>query len=288
MSLLSSGCTGQSYYTDEIRMTGPSRCHSCPKFVEGNDSLEFVNEVMHFVSANSDEGNVNHPLCDTFYRMPFDQLPIEDFLKIFEEDCGTATCGLAAGIMAKILVENGFEAYTYNFGFANTELTHVVVLVKKKGKLLVFDPFINYSLANQDSSLIDLIELFKQVKKQEDDIIYSSNRVTHDLIVNLNLMDSTQLNSVGEACKGWFNNLTAVNDSIVKKRLIRTYDSNVTNPCSSFILRFENQLAAKTQFTKLHQGMTMKINQVWGAEGSQRVDSLINSSLLHLGFGYHK
>lgn len=256
----------------------PTKCSSCPKYNQRMDSVLFVREVMHFVADKADVGNVKHALCDTFYRIEFSQLPVDSYLKLFEVDEGTATCGLAATIMAKILVENGFDAFTYNFGFENTPMTHVVVLVKNKGRLLVFDPFMNYEIVSENGTHMGLDSLLQINFVSSTPPVFKSDTVLSDFLIDLNKL-SAELQSKLKSSEFSEQDSNGIwlTESIYKTEYPRCYRCNTIFGESTFLSAFEDSLRRRTEFHQFYQALILKINKISGAVDHRKIDVFVDS-----------
>ena len=256
----------------------PTKCSSCPKYNQRMDSVLFVREVMHFVADKADVGNVKHALCDTFYRIEFSQLPVDSYLKLFEADEGTATCGLAATIMAKILVENGFDAYTYNFGFENTPMTHVVVLVKNEGRLLVFDPFMNYELVDENGRHVRLENLFESISMKHEPPTFKSDTIIADFLMDISKLTIDQQSKLKSHEFSKYDSLgTWLSDSIYRTKYPRCYECSTIFGENHFILAFEDTLRSRMGLTYFYQAFPLKINRINGAKDCLIIDAYVDS-----------
>jgi galactitol-specific phosphotransferase system IIB component len=246
----------------------------------GQDTIEFINRVRQFIATNADVGNPKHPLCETFYQIPIAQLPVQQFIEIFNQDQGTASCGLASSLMVKMLLDNGVDAYSYNFGFENTRLTHVVTLARLGNSYLIFDSFLNSEPKWADGRNIDLIELLYSINDNEQmsNVTYGSDRVTSDLIIDFSAIKESQKAMVSiPACVQIVENREHLRASIYKIRVQRGFSSDTSNHYNSFVRSFEAELAKQTDYTFFHHGLAMKIHEVVGADDSETVNAMIDS-----------
>lgn len=258
-----------------------SICKTCPRLLEGENAITFTQRVMRFVAKHVDKGNLMNELTDTFYRVPLNDFDVENYLNSFQRDEAVAKCGLTARIMTKILLENGIDAYTYNFGFSNYKNSHVLVLVKHQGELLIFDPYYNYSMTDVDSNPLGLFSWFKMVEDGSLNFLTQSDSVATELLIRTTdlskkhrrLMDS----DVFTRC---FFNKNVLNDSLVKYQYYRCY--NCAFDCYQFnsIRDFEAKLKAETSLSTFHEGMVMKLSPVEGASDAKIMDAKIDSVLL--------
>ena len=259
----------------------PTICTSCPIIEENQDTLEFVRKVQKFVGEKANMGYVYNALCDTFHKIQIDEFPVDTYLRIFEENKGTASCGLTSMIMVKILLENGIDAYTYNFGFEKTRITHVIVLVKNKGRLLIFDPHIGYELKDDKGKGIDLISLIKNVGQNNKTFkpYYDSYTVESKLLIDFSALNELKLERYGDSCAYYFDQMKE-NKEIVTLKTKRCFHCNKVEFCKGFVQQFEEILKKKTNFSKFYEGYVFKLNYAYGADDYSIIDNNIDSILM--------
>ena len=250
---------------------------------QNEDTVAFAERVLKYVVQNTDVGFMANSYCDTFYKVPIEEFKPERYFTIFEKDSGTATCGLAGQLMVKILLQNGIDAYTYNFGFKGV-LTHVVVLVKHKGQLLIFDPFMNYALLNRFGNHIGLVALLDDISKDSLLLSFSDDTLISEFVVNFQqLPEKYKKTLTSEACNEFRTNWTTVRDSTLKKPFYRCYSCERDRACASFVRNFETELSEVTRMTRFHEGFALKINQIYGAADylniNAEIDSIIANSM---------
>lgn len=254
-------------------------CSQCPHIKENQDTLDFINEVRTFVASNTDIGFVENELCYNFHKTRIEKFDVDTFLNIFENDEGVATCGLAGNIMVKILIENGINAYTYNFGFQNSIFTHIIVLVEFRDKLIIQDPFFNYELINiKDSLNYDFYEFIADIKMSKDYTYFKSDSIEVEVLLDFSKVDTSIEKS--NICKVWLDEFKHVNNSIYKNSQSRCYLCDKANPCNSFILNFEEKLKRETDLQYFHEGFLLKINEIYGAKNYQEVNAKVDSLLV--------
>ncbi|MCB9204140.1 MAG: hypothetical protein H6603_04095 [Flavobacteriales bacterium] len=232
---------------------------------------------MKFVAEHADVGNLKNPDCVNYYEMQFEAINVSHYLQVFEENTGVASCGLAASLMVRILNENNIDAYTYNFGFENTEATHVVTIVPLSKKLMVFDPYVNYWLTDSLGNGIGLREIFNHQFDTTFDVHYQYDPVQADLNVYSASLKAGNMKELISACKEYATGFVSLNDSIAQKKITRSYLDNRSNECSSLIRNMETQLQAETPFSRFHQAMVFKLNKLSGGTNSELLDAQLDS-----------
>ena len=258
--------------------TEETTCEVCPKLGNRTDTIEHIDEVLEFVASECDMGNLHNIHSDTFYKIEFKQIDVESYLKIFKSNEGVAICGLTSILMAKILDENGIRAYTYNFGFKDTEMTHVVTLVSYQKQLLIYDPFINYKVMATNGNTTQNQNMFEVLRNMRDSTfkpLYVSNELSTDLLVPNEFYDSMDLSGYSADCLIWTNGFSSTNEGYFTRKATRSFESDYKHPCNSFIKRMEVALHRNTDLTKFHQSYSLKINKVYGSEGHQKIDSIL-------------
>ena len=283
--LMGIGCTPETR-TQPDTTTKPETAINFryPRLEEYRDTLVFVDSVRRYVAKHADTGLLPNAFCDTFNRVPINRFRVDEYLSIFEQNRGTATCSLAAQIMVKMLLQNGLDAYTYNFGFNNTRLSHVIVLVKFRKKLLVFDPYMNYALLNSAGKNMGLTTLLQQIAGDSLNMQFSADTVETDMLIDHRILNGPhreRLNSA--ACEHWRLRSELLRDSIYRYKVIRCFSCEADEPCHSFVRDFEKELSEKTRFNTFHQGFALKINQVYGAKDDVQVNARIDSLIMELG-----
>lgn len=244
--------------------------------IHGQDTLEFADQVRKFVATMADNGLMANAICDTFFRIPMEQFPTQTFLEIFEADAGTASCGLTASMMVKILLDNGIDAYTYNFGIKDSRLTHVIVLVKHDKKLFIFDPYLNYALLDKTGSYTDLLTVIRHSRNEDSGLHPSTDTVWADMLLDEGLLkglpfsDSLMQTNI---CSTFYNSGHSVQDSIRKYLTARCFECN-KDECYSFVKRFETAIGKD-----LFQGLKLKLNHLQGAHDAAQIDARIDSVL---------
>jgi len=277
------GCK-QSESPINVERAQPSACAECPKMTDSQDTIAYINRLRRFVAKNADSGLIRNQFCDTFYKIPIEEFDVSRYLRIFENDEGTASCGLAAQIMVKILLENGMDAYTYNFGFKGHRLSHVIVLVKVNARLLIFDPYFNYQLIDSVGANVDLFSLINAVggNRAAENIFFDSDTVISDLLVDFSVVEPWQLINAPIKCVEKMDDRIWLRDSIFKIDDLRCYECDISNPCGSFVKDFEEKLKNDTRFTTFYQAITLKINEVYGAADCHRLNALVDSAITRM------
>jgi hypothetical protein len=255
-------------------------CPQCPKIAAKQDTVEFVNEVRKFIASKSDLGIVPNERCDTFALIPFENFPVEEYLNYFENDLGVSSCGLAGSNMVKILLENGIDAYTYNFGFRDSDLTHIIVLVKQKGKFLIFDPYMNYEMLDKDGNNMDIITLIEDIASDSLNLTFSQDTIMAEMVVDLSVLGKEYLKMLNVPnCKEYFATGVEIRDSVYKMSFDRCYPCEAYRSCTSFVQRFLVKMRAETKLVYFHEGFALKIHEVLGADDSEEVDDMINTAI---------
>jgi len=247
------------------------------------DTLQFAERVRRFVAKNADMGFTSNSLCDTFTKIPISEFNPSKYLSVFKADSGVASCGLAGQIMVKILLENGIDAYTYNFGFDGTPFTHIMVLIKYGGRYLIYDPFINYTLLDASGNKMDLQRLLMQIAGDSLELKFSEDTVQTDVLINRHILPSTLRELLlSNNCVELSDLATHVRDSIYKMPMPRCFACEFDERCLRFVPAFEKHLSTHTKFTKFHEGMALKINEIYGADDHERVNAMVDSLIAEL------
>lgn len=257
--------------------------HDIPIFNSG-DTLQFANEVRRFVAQRTTLGNVKHPACVNFDTIPLDHFPVSTFLNIFDSLQGTASCGLSAYLMTRILLDNGINAYTYDFGFEHTPFTHMVTLVKHRNDYLIFDPYFNYALQTNDGVNIGILEILNRIAEKDLVVHFNSDTVTTWFILDTTRVDSDRLEKLKSAEYQQFNFETEeTRNGFLTAQLSRCFPCALNPMGLEFKSAFEEKLRQETQFTEFHEAFALKINRVSGAADADSVDRLIETKLVDLG-----
>ncbi len=284
-TLLFASCQNQEQQTatDVQNQSNPS-CTLCPKIKSGQDTLEFTNEVRRFVADNTDKGWVFNDVCDNFLEN-MEKFGVDTFLKLFALDAGRATCGLNARIMVEILLENGIDAYTYNFGFeGKSDLSHVVVLVKHRGRLLIFDPHFNYALLNPDGSNMDIISLINAIGARNLQFKTTTDTAIADLLIDEKILNATPAmrdSVMADAnCAALLTSGT-VSGNMRKIPLQRCFSCESNRKCFgfAFIKKFEQRLRKETDFNSYHEGLVIRLGTVSGADDWQDMEDRIQTAI---------
>ena len=270
-------CQFQNSETEPEPVVGLAPCKSCPR-LQGTDTLAFVAEVVTYISKNADTGLLPNALSDSFYEYPLDELPVQQYLDQFEANTGVASCGLAASLVVKILLDNGIDAYTYSFGFPDVELSHMVALVKVDGDLLVYDPFINYTLTDELGGPLSFEKLLSNPFSEQPVFIPVTDGIMTDLVVDMTLIDSTALMSTAsDDCVAWNSGFEQIGNHIYRMKIERSFRAESNRPCSSFVKRLESKLQSRTSLRTFAQAMILKTHPIRGASDHAKVNSALNA-----------
>jgi len=282
LGLLTTGCVKQcnNANTSLVSVKEPTSCLSCPKLSEGQDSLHFAIQVTQFIGKHADTGLLPNEECDSYEKYAISELPVEKYLQLFERNEGTASCGLAAAMVNRILMDNGIDAYCYSFGFPEIDLSHMVVITKIDGHLYLFDPFTNFMLANQKGDALPLDQFFCNVLDSTYQYSYALEPVETDLTIDFSLIDTTgMLANESEACKTWSRNFVRLEGETYQNKIRRSYNDDINNACNSFIKRVEKKLRKETTLRTFGQAMLVKNGSIQGAKDYKKIDSLINKMI---------
>lgn len=139
--------------------------------------------IRRAIADTLDAGFTTDSLCLNFHTISFEDFAVDSFLVRFGNNTGTGKCGLAASVLAKTLNDIGMEAYTYNFGFADTRLTHVVVLAETEENVwTLHDPFFNYSITDTSGNPKDFFVLLKELtQKHHYNISFTQDTVMREI-----------------------------------------------------------------------------------------------------------
>jgi hypothetical protein len=273
---------------DSRAVTIEPECPVCPAIAPEQDTLEFVNEVLQFVATNADIGHLDNSVLDSVMRNTPGKFPAQQLMDEMCRNRATASCWHAAHIMTNILLENGIDAYTYDFGFANIELGHAMVLVKWHGKHLIFDPFLNYHMVDTLGQPIGLEEVLRNALNPDFRVEYRSVPVFADLTMEAHVLDSMRHQKYSDDCLAWASNFEKISENVVQKKFKRRFDNELNSPCPTFVKRFLTKLRYSTTLKEFHQGMLIKTHTVRGAKDHMKVDSTLYSIIRDIGpkWGY--
>ncbi len=250
-------------------------CSDCPTLTDFKDTLEFATALRKFIATKADNGNLRNQRCDTFYKLPPSHFSVKEYLKLFEEDLCSSTCGLSSALMVKILNENGIDAYTYNFGFTSSRWNHVVVLMKQGNDLLIYDPFFNYELLDTSGRNLDLMSLIDMIKSQEIQVRFTQDTVIGEsLLVPLASKETEHLLR-DSSCMSFISNWETVRDSVYKVRFLKCYSCALNRPCFSWIQEFEKELQKRTDHNSIIEAFSLKINELGGSSDRHEIESSI-------------
>lgn len=275
-------CAGHHQPTTRVKLE-ETVCTQCPRIGAEQDTLQFIDRVRRFVAKEADKGMVYHALCDTFSRIPMHQFPVDAYLRIFAADSGTSICGLSANLMVKILLENGIDAYTYNFGF-DDGLSHVVVLVKHNGSLIIQDPHLNTAILTPDGTPMDLFRFLNEAAHYTPIFLLVNDTVTAELLVDPYQLSKAELSLMTmDSCQEtWLIDEVVVTDSISKFTYLRCFQCEADRPCSSSVVRMQTRLRKETQLSFYYEAMLLKIHPINGAADATEVDARIDSLIASL------
>lgn len=257
--------------------------YDVPIFNSG-DTLQFANEVRRFVAQRTTLGNVKHPACVNFDTIPLDHFPVSTFLNIFDSLQGTASCGLSAYLMTRILLDNGINAYTYDFGFEHTPFTHMITLVKHRNDYLIFDPYLNYELMADSGRNIGIHELLNGIAERDLTVHFNSDTVRTWFILDTTRVDNARLKKLKSTEYQQFSFETEeTRHGILQTQFSRCFLCALNPMGLEFKKAFEEKLEQETPFTEFHEAFALKINRVSGAADADSVDQIIEAQLSELG-----
>lgn len=180
--------------------------------------------------------------------------------------------------MAKLLIQNGIDAYTYNFGFIDTHFSHIVVLVKQGNKFLVFDPYMNYALLDEEGNNMDIVRLLAQIAGDSLNVTFSKDTVLAEMVMDHSLFNEESLQLLHAPSCGYFEReMIHVRDSVFKQPYPRYFTESKDASCVSFVRVFEDQLLQTADLRKFHEGFALKINKIYGAHDDEKVDAMVDS-----------
>lgn len=254
-----------------------SRVNSFPIIAPKEDTLEFAFRVMRFVSKHADTGFLINKFCEAYASYPISNFPINDYLQVFEDNRGTASCGHVAVLMVSILAQNGIPSYNYTFGFPEIGLSHQVVLVKSNAQLSVFDPYLNLTIVGERGEYLSFMDILNHAFDSGFKVRFRSEPVLADLLVDASYLKHTSIETErSPACLELFRRNMIMKDSVIQVKISRSYENDLNNPCSSFILRMENHLRKKTTLTSYHQALLLKFQEISGSDGATEIDRKVN------------
>jgi len=277
---LAMGCdndnTADSHLSESIDHV--FECEDCPVFSPEEDTLAFVNRVRSFIAKNVDEGFIDCELCKTYEQIPIDTFPVQTYLNIYKNDEGGTSSGLCCKLMVKILVENGIDAYVYNFG--PKQETSSVVLVKHGSILWVVNPRMNYTLLDSDGQAMDFFKLIQLVGKDELEYKTSNDKVTAEMILDYTVLPEGLLALLqSDNCREQFNSLTEIRDSVVKATFERCFLCEKERTCANLIDRMEDGLHEETGLSEFHEALVLKRTSILGAPDAEEMDDRIETAI---------
>lgn len=248
-----------------------------------NDMSDFEKSIIlrRLIADTVDAGYTSDILCLNFANISFQDFVVDSFLFRFGNNTGTAKCGLTASILCKTLNEHGIEAYTYNFGFAETRLTHVVVLARTDSEQwTLHDPFFNYTITDTNGYPKDFFLMLNELgQRNHMNISFTSDTVMREM----RLENSESLsNFVSSDC------ITFLKTQLVKEKdshLVRlpichscVFDS-IYCPELNIWYNLSHKMKEYALPNNAMYGFLFQINGVWGPNSDsfqQKLDSAFN------------
>lgn len=246
------------------------------------NAFEKAVKLRRIIADTLDAGVTSDSLCLNFAAINFNEFVVDSFLQKFATNSGTGMCGLAGSILAKTLNNHGIEAYTYNYGFKNSRLTHIVVLAKTTDTTwTLHDPFFNYSIMDSSGLPKDFFSMMEELgQKNHANISFTNDTVTRQV-----LTDSTIPipNIVSSACVDYLTSTLSKKSGpeVLEKRICYTcgYDS-VHCPELNFFHNMSTRMANHGLPTNAVYGLFFQINTVWGPNPNMmqaKLDSLFDA-----------
>lgn len=97
--------------------------------------------------------------------------PPEVLFEEFERFQGGFACGGTAELLRDLYIELGYDAYTYDMGTRENDLSHMltVVRIEHEGQAMfvVQDAYFNFTLRSSDGSPLDLRDLFTSLERRD-------------------------------------------------------------------------------------------------------------------------
>lgn len=240
------------------------------------------------MAIHADAGAIRNALCDTFFRIPVNQLPLATVLQTFEDDRGMASCGLSANMMVKILLDNGIDAYTYNFGFANTHLTHVMVLVKHANDLLIFDPHMNYELRDNEGKNMGLFRLLSQLATNGPAPVFYGDTVLSDMIFDLSILTQNEWAILQQpAYRMLVARADTIRPAIIKAVYGKCFNC-ASNPASvALVAGLTSKLAEQTTLpVAFYHTFALKISLLSGAADEEEMNARVDAAIAAAALPY--
>jgi hypothetical protein len=265
-----------------MQSEGEDRPKGCITHQNSNDILfERAKRLRQMVADTLDGGNLTNSMCNRFMEIGFESFQTEEFFKQFAVDSCSASCGLASNILVKLLNDSGIIAYSYNFGFAGSDLTHVVVLAKvDSGIWSVHDPTFNYSVVDGNGKPKDFFQLLKSLNRCDLD----DTHVTEDTVWRSVLIDTLKQYPLSEKCTEVLKSLLVHTEriSLIRRPICFGCVLGGDNcPELDFISRMEARLDAEGLPRNFLSAMTRPLNRVWGPN-PESFQLLVDSAFLEL------
>lgn len=235
-------------------------------FQPNSSKFEKAQILRRLVADTLDVGFTSDSLCLNFHKIGFQEFNVDSFLSKFANNTGTGKCGLAASILTKLLNNHGIEAYTYNYGFENSRLTHVVVLANTdSNSWTLHDPFFNYSITDLAGNPKDFFKMVEELKNNHDsDIAFSTDTVLRQVFL---IEDMEIPDFVSQSCRQHLKSeLEFNNDSLVVTKPVCQTCTFDTSFCSELNLFHNLALRVKELDYPGNPvyGLLFQINGVWG------------------------
>lgn len=277
------GCSQPESTETMQTVNATPKCTNCPTLVPGQDTLAYVIGVMRFFAETADVGLLDNQVLTNVLSVGLDSIDVDRVIEIFRNDSAAALCSQVASTMVKTLIDNGIDAYTFNFGFEDIRLSHVLVLAKVKGRLFIFDPIQNYTLLGEDGKPIDILTVIDQIGRNDLRVRPSEDTVLAEVICDLRkLPGKRMLDSYAKdpACLKYWSEVELVRDSVVKRKFNRCFSCDI-GPCAEKNLKyiFVDTLKARTRLTQYHEGLVVNARVMAGSQDAQQVDDLIQTAI---------
>ena len=128
----------------------------------------------------------------------WDRRPVAQLLHLFARRRAAAMCGGTAQILLKVCRLFGFDGFVYGFGKPDSNLTHVVTVVRVEHDartiLLVNDAHFNISITDADGAPIDFLDLLRRLRQG----CYSELRLAQDRDAEHDYLLSPEAETMGD------------------------------------------------------------------------------------------
>lgn len=272
-------CESSTVSSERMKEVNQPFEYQVPDSITG---FEKALEIRRLIADTLDAGITSDSLCLNFASISFDKFLVEPFLTKFANNKGAGTCGLAGALLAKTLNLHGIEAYTYNYGFEEPRITHVVVLAKTDNAWTLHDPFFNYSITDTLGNPKDFLRLLRELSDGDDsNVSFTSDTVIREFHFDL---DTRISDFASDQCVDHIKsiNINSNPDSILFHQNVCYLCGLDNTNCPE--LNFFNQMSRQVNNLNRSEnaifGLLFQINGLWGPNPQalqEQIDDIIKN-----------